>query len=58
MVSDVLKHHGFVDESSSLKLNDSIGVSRGWLSVFEGVPSLYRLDLQLNQRSPIIFAPW
>ena len=50
-------YHGFVDMSSSLELNDSVGISRGRLGVFEGTPSLCSLDLQLNQRGPLLFGP-
>lgn len=52
-----LKHHGLVDVSSSLELDDSVGVGWGGVGVSQGAPSLCRLDLQLNQRSPFFFGP-
>lgn len=53
----VLNHHGFVNVSSSLKLNDSVCISRGGLGVFQGAPSLCRLNFQLNQGGSLFFSP-
>lgn len=43
--------------SSSLKLQHPVGISGGDLGVFEGTPSLRRLDFQLDQWGPVLFGP-
>lgn len=48
-------HRCLVDMSAALKLDDSVGVSRGGLGVSEWAPPVCRLDLQLNQRGPLLF---
>lgn len=50
-------YHGLVDMSSTLKLQDAVGISGGGLGVSEGAPSLCRMDLQLDQRGPFLFGP-
>lgn len=52
-----LWYHGLVDMSSPLELDDSIGIGGGGLGVFEGTPSLWGLDLQLNEWGPLLFGP-
>lgn len=55
-VSEFL-YHGLVDMSPSLELDDSIAICGECLGVFEGAPSLSRLDLQLNQWGFLLFGP-
>lgn len=50
-------YHGLVDMSSSLKLQHPVGISGGDVGVFEGTPSLRRLDFQLDQWGPVLFGP-
>ena len=47
-------YHGLVDVTSFLELEDTVGVGGPGLSVFEGVPSFCRLDIQLNQRGSVL----
>lgn len=50
----VCLYHGLVDMTSFLKLDETICVGGRGLGVFEGVPALCRLDIQLHQRGALL----
>lgn len=54
-LSSKCQDHGLVDVSAALKLQESVGVCRGGLSVSEGAPPFGRLHLQLNQWRRFLF---
>lgn len=57
MTLNIKAHHCLVDVSSSLKLDDSVGVGGKGLGVFRCAPSLCWLDLQLDRRGPLLSGP-
>lgn len=50
-------HRRLVDLSSSLKLENAVGVSGGGLGVFEDAPFLCSWDSHVHQGSSLLFVP-
>lgn len=50
-------HRGLVDLSSSLKLDQTVGVGGGGLGVFEDAPPLCSRDSHIHQRTFLVFVP-